>query len=85
MPRAYRHLTWRVQDPDRMKTSSSDSELQTLVPNEGTSWPGKYRWSTVARGNGLDLQAIAEALNRARFMLVDIRPVKSKSSTEKQR
>jgi hypothetical protein len=83
MPRAYRHLTWRVVDPDRMKTSSLDSELQTLVPNEGTSWPGAYRWTTVARGNGIDLAAVAEALNRARFTLFDIRPVKS--STEKRR
>lgn len=82
MPRAYRHMTWRVVDPDHTKTSSMDSELQTLskfgYPKE------RWRWVTVARGNGYDLTPIAEALNRARFTLGNIHPV-VKSSTEKRR
>jgi hypothetical protein len=71
MPRAYRHLTWRVVDPDRLKTSSLDSELQTLVqvsPYDITKRM-RWHWVTVARGNGLDLMEIALALNRARFTL----------------
>jgi hypothetical protein len=81
MPRAYRHMTWRIVDPDRAKTSSLDSELQALVPNP--EHITSYSWVTVARGNGYDLAEIAKALNRARFTLGDIRPVKS--STEKRR
>lgn len=67
MPRAYRHLTWRVVDPDDEKTSSLDSELQALVPNP--KHITNFAWVTVARGNGCDLQAIAKALNQARFTL----------------
>lgn len=74
MPRAHRHLTWRVVDPDSKQTSSLDSELQALVPSvnlDGRRW----HWVTIARGNGFDLGEIAKALNRARFTLFDIRPV----------
>lgn len=65
MPRAYRHMTWRVVEPDHEKTSSLDGELQALVPNPKhvTNWA----WVTVARGNSYDLAEIAKALNRARF------------------
>jgi hypothetical protein len=66
-------MTWRVVEPDRMKTSLQESELQTLIPNESTSWPGVYRWVTVARGNGFDLKAIADALNQARFAFFNVR------------
>lgn len=88
MPRAYRHMTWRIVDPDANKTSSLDSELQALVrigsPYDLTKrLRNRLGWVTVARGNGYDLEAIAEALNRARFTLGDIRPVKS--STEKRK
>lgn len=74
MPRRAKQLTWRVVEPDRMKSSLLEDELQTLVSNEGTSWPGKYRWVTVARGNGIDLKEIAEALNRARFTFFHASP-----------
>jgi hypothetical protein len=67
MPRAYRHMTWRVVEPDREKTSSLDSELQSLVPNP--EHITNFAWVTVARGNGDDLRAIAKALNQARYML----------------
>lgn len=83
MPRAYRHLTWRVNDPIHDDDSSMDSRLQTLVRGPGPKHT--LSWMTVARGNGYDLTEIAKALNRARFTLGDISPVKSKSSTEKRR
>lgn len=67
MPRAYRHLTWRVVDPDPEKTSSSDGELQTLAPTYRLDDAPRFRWVTVARGNSIDLTEIAKALNGARF------------------
>lgn len=75
MPRAYRHLTWRVVDPDSTQTSSLDSELQSLAR---LGRKQNLHWVTVARGNGCDLAAVAEALNRARFTLNDIRPARKR-------
>lgn len=72
MPRAYRHLTWRV-----IPRAFVGGGLQTLQRDSKS----KLRWVTLARGNRVDLEPIAEALNRARFTLFDIRPAR----TEKQR
>ena len=77
MPRAYRHLTWRAHRTKR----TSRPELQTLVRSDQT-----LHWVTVARGashvamddDWEDLIQIAQALNRARFALYDIRPVARK-------
>lgn len=73
MPRAYRHLTWRV-----LPRHKSLSALQALAPtglfDVITSNP--YYWVTVAHGKYEHLKPIAEALNRARFTLFDIRPAK---------
>lgn len=54
---------WRVAKPDHFKTSSLDSELQALAK---FGYPeARLRWVTVARGNGLDLQIIADVMNRS--------------------
>lgn len=79
MPRAHRHLTWRIERA--RDDTSNDVCLQTLHPvvfelsNGGEHVSNTLQWITVARGREEDLKQVAQALNRARFTLFDIRPV----------
>lgn len=73
MPRAYRHLTWRC----------NGTRLQTLVREHDG-----LQWVTVARAtqleDGSEIEKIAEALNRARFTLFDIRPAVRKKKSARR-
>lgn len=68
------HMTWRT-----FKRAGYASSLQTLQPRRDIEADvTRLHWVTVARGDTKDLRKIAEALNRARFTLFDIRPASSR-------
>lgn len=67
------HMTWRVSN-----ASSSVGLLDTLIRDSSG-----LRWVFVAKGGFEELKKIAEALNRARFTLYDIRPVKKPARKKK--
>lgn len=75
MPKPRTHMTWRV-----LPRTATKSALQALAPTSpfDVVVSNRYQWRTVAFGEYEPLKKIAQALNRARFTLFDIRPAQRK-------
>lgn len=56
---------WRVVNPNHEKTSSLDSELQVKSLRDHPK--RHFQWVTIARGNGVDLESIADHLVKTGF------------------
>lgn len=70
MARRNKFFVWRVLDAPPEDLTGGDM-LQTLSREPSTQ---RLKWITVARGVTEYLEGIAEALNKARYQMFDLKP-----------